>query len=441
MAVILSTAVATTVWATVSGYLLGQREKAALSQTVRHVDQLSRGLPGEDVSVPALLAQLPREIGSTSLLRTDGQWFTTSLEVDRTSVPAELREAVVAGEPASQRFDVGGRPMLAVGAPLASVGDAYFEVFSLDELDQTFRTLSTVLLAGVVVVPLGSLVLGWWALRPALQPLDRVATAAAAVAAGEVGARLDPRGDPDLESIAASFNETAAALERRVRADAQFAADVSHELRSPLTTMLNAVDLLEPHRGSMPPHSREALDLLRAEVSRFARLVEDLLEISRSDAGSADLVVEPVVLADLLSQTVPSSLRDRLVVTPAAQGVVACVDKRRLEQVVMNLVDNAERHGRGLTRLTLHAEDRWVRLSVEDAGPGLDETERERIFERFARGRRSGRDSTAGAGLGLSLVARHVRLLDGTVRAEDGAAGGARFVVSLPTQEARPCPD
>lgn len=430
VALLLSTAVGGTVWVSVSGYLLSKRQQAATSQTLANVERVRRGLSSQGVSSPQLLAQLPREIGSTSLLLIGGRWSTTSLETDRGILPAELRSAVIAGEPMSQRIRTDDGPKLVVGFPLTRMGNAYFEVFPLDELDQTLRTLSTTLVLAVVTVPAGSLLLGWWALRPALRPLDRVASAATAIAAGDLSARLDPRGDPGLASIAASFNNTAAALERRVRADAKFAADVSHELRGPLTVMLTAVDLVEHHISSLPPDGREALGLLRAEVTRFERLVDDLLEISRADAGSSDLVLEAAVLPDLVKQSVPPQLQDRVVLTSTA-NVVVHVDKRRLERVVMNLVNNAQQHGCGLTAVTVSSDDGWAHIAVEDRGPGVDRVERERIFERFDRGRRGGSD-TDGAGLGLSLVARHVHLMGGTVAVEDVCAGGSRFIVSLP---------
>jgi len=205
--------------------------------------------------------------------------------------------------------------------------------------------------------------------------------------------------------------------------------------------MMNAVSLVDNHRASMQPQAREALDLLDTEVRRFSRLVEDLLEISRSDAGSGDLALQHVSLAALVRQSVPPRLLDRVDVQPAAADVVVCVDKRRMQQVVMNLVDNAERHGGALAWLEVDAADGEARMVVDDAGPGLAEEEREAIFERFARGRRSGRDSTEGAGLGLSLVARHLRLMDGTVTALNRDEGGARFVVTLPTIEETSCPD
>lgn len=166
----------------------------------------------------------------------------------------------------------------------------YFEVYPLDELDQTYRVLSILLTAAGVATPLAALILGWWVTRPAFRPLDQVASAAAAMAQGDRGIRIDPRGDPDPTTIAASFNQTAAALENRVRADARFAADVAHELRTPLTTMLSAVALIDRDANRLSDTGQEALSLLRAEVDRFQRLVLDLLEISRDVGGPRHLV-------------------------------------------------------------------------------------------------------------------------------------------------------
>jgi two-component system, OmpR family, sensor histidine kinase MtrB len=437
---VLSVIVAATVFATVSGYLLSKRTQAAVTQAMANAERLNRGLMSPGVSTAELLTQLEGGSGSTSMMFIDGRWLTTSLDTDSGSVPAELKAAVVAGKAMHQRINTGRGPELVVGIPLAGVADAYFEVFPLTELDQTLRTLSTALVLSTVTFLVASLLLGWWALRPAFRPLDRVATAAAAVAAGDLNARLDARGDPGLMAIATSFNDTAARLQRRVQADAKFAADVSHELRSPLTTMLSAVDLFEGHRSSLPPDGKEALDLMRAEVQRFERLVGDLLEISRADAGSADVVLEPVVLAEVVKQSVPPRLQDRLVMTASAK-VTVCVDKLRLERVLMNLIDNAQQHGGGLTAVIVSSHDTWGTVSVEDSGSGIDHDERERIFDRFARGRRSARDSADGAGLGLSLVARHVALMSGAVAVEDVQGGGTRFIISLPKPQDSPCED
>jgi two-component system, OmpR family, sensor histidine kinase MtrB len=433
VAAMLAVLASTAVWFSVASYLLSQRQAAAVAQALSNVEQVTLELRSPGSSPPQALARVPRELASTSLLRTpQDEWFTDDLTVNRGSVPADLADRVSEGRSHSQRVEVDGRPSLVVGLPIAGAGGAYFEVFTLEELDQTLRTLSLVLMVGVVLAPLAAMGLGWWVMRPALRPLERVANAVAAIARGDVSARLDARGDPSLRSIAESFNTTAAALERRVKMDAKFAADVSHELRSPLTTMVNTVQLMDRHRGSMAPEGREVLDLLHAEVDGFQRLVQDLLEISRADAGSHQFTLAEFRLAELAEKALPARLLSRLDVTiPGAEAVV-CGDKRRLERVLMNLVDNAERHGHGVHRVVVDATDEVVCLAVEDTGPGLETHELDGIFDRFSRGRGSERGSTHGAGLGLALVAQHVRLLEGTVTAENRVGGGARFVVRLP---------
>ena len=278
--------------------------------------------------------------------------------------------------------------------------------------------------------------------RPTLRPLERLSAAAAAIAAGDLGARMDPRGDPALSPIASSFNRTAAALEERVRTDARFAADVSHELRSPLTAMIGALDLVEDGADRLPADGQAGLALLRSEVLRFERLVADLLEISRADAGSEELLLEEVRPVALVEEVLARRALGGLTGAPLELGdgagdVVLRADKRRLERVLGNLLDNADRHGGGATAVVVTRGARTVCVSVDDAGPGVPEPERGRVFERFARGAGSVRTHTEGSGLGLALVARHVRALGGTVQVTDSPAGGARFTVELPAGEDR----
>jgi signal transduction histidine kinase len=285
-----------------------------------------------------------------------------------------------------------------------------------------------------------SVLIGWRVTRPALRPLDRLAEAAAAIADGDLRTRIDPRGDPSLVPLAASFNRTAETLEQRLRSDARFAADVSHELRSPLTTMLNAATLVEAYRDRLPPDGQEGLDLLRSEVRNFERLVADLLEISRADAGSDDATLETVRLADLVRATLARRNRAAasevpLTVARDAEEVLVRVDKRRLERVLTNLMDNADKHGEGLTAVGVTRGRHSATITVDDAGPGVPEAERARVFERFARGSRSGRASSDGSGLGLSLVERHLALMDGSVAVRDSPDGGARFVVVVPVED------
>ncbi|NKY38067.1 HAMP domain-containing sensor histidine kinase [Cellulomonas septica] len=434
LAFLLSAAMAVAVWLAVSGFLLLERERSGQVQAAANAATVQRALETDGLAPADALARAPRESGATALLAHDGGWFTTSLDVGRTLLPAGLRRAVLDdGQPSRQRISVSGRTVLVIGVPLPR--GAYFTVLPLDELSRTLRVLGTVLVTAVALTPLVALAPGWWLTRPALRPLSRLSDAAARVASGDTRARIDPGGDPELVRIARSFNTTAAALERRVRADARFATDVAHELRSPLTTMLTAVSLVEAERDRLDEDGREALALLQAEVERFSRLVQDLLEMSRSDAGDADATFVPVVLAELVRKALPPDVRDRLVVEPEASRATVMVDKRRLERVIANLVDNAEHHGRGLRSVTVTRSGDDAVVWVDDAGPGVAAEDRERIFERFTRGPGTDRGHVHGVGLGLALVVRHVRLLGGRVWVEDSPHGGARFALVLPTRE------
>lgn len=275
--------------------------------------------------------------------------------------------------------------------------------------------------------------LGRWASHLALAPLARFTSVVDAVAGGRLDVRLGEVGDADLDPIARGLDATLEQLEHRARADSRFAADVGHELRTPLTTMLNSMELISHRRDQLPDSVHEAVDLLADDLDRFRRLVVDLLEISRHDAGE-DLVLEQVDLGEL-TRRCADRVAGRAVTQVASPGpdLVATIDKRRVERVVANLVGNAEVHGRGCTAVRVKRTASSVRIEVEDAGPGVDTHERSRVFDPFSRGARSrAGQPSPGLGLGLAIVARHVTAHGGQAGIEDKPGGGARFVVDLP---------
>jgi signal transduction histidine kinase len=187
----------------------------------------------------------------------------------------------------------------------------------------------------------------------------------------------------------------------------------------------------------MPQRAQAALDLMVADVNRFRQLVEDLLEISRFDAGVMHLDLDEVRVAELVMQAVSTSTDADIPVDIDSElaGVVVQADKRRLVRVIANLLDNAAKYAGGASRVELRQVDGNVQIAVEDEGDGIPPDDRRRIFDRFSRGLIAGRRSSSdGVGLGLSLVAEHVRLHGGDVWVEDRADGkqGARFVVVLP---------
>jgi signal transduction histidine kinase len=280
--------------------------------------------------------------------------------------------------------------------------------------------------------------LGAWASRRVLRPLSHVSAAAVAIAGGRLDTRVAPLDDPDLGTLVNSFNDMASALQERIERDARFASDVSHELRSPLTTLTTTISILESRRDELHERPRAALDLLVADVHRFSAMVEDLLEISRFDAGAARLHLESVRISELVLQAVATSTDVDIPVAISADAAacMAAVDKRRLVRVIANLISNADRYGGGATRVNVELAGADVRIAIEDEGPGVQESDRDRIFERFARGTDAAgrRGSGEGVGLGLALVKEHINLHGGRVWVEDGANGvGARFVFELPT--------
>jgi signal transduction histidine kinase len=437
-ALALSTILSALAYGLVRSNLVQQRESSARAQAFVNARVARDGmrLPGGGGLTRALESMESRGRGGV-VVHVEDRWFATSLVVGRDLIPQAMRAEVATGQPAQQRFVVEGEPWLAVGVPIPRVDAEFFEAFSLAETERTLDTLSYSLAGAALLTTMAGAAVGRWASARVLRPLKGVSDAAAAIAAGALDTRLVSPPDRDLAPLASSFNSMVDALSERIEKDARFASDVSHELRSPLTTLSTSLDVIRSRRDELPPRSQAALDLLDADVRRFRRMVEDLLEISRFDAGVAELEVEAVDLRELVRHTIAAQPEgEHVPVTVDGSGgePVVLGDKRRLERVVANLVENAAAYGGGATGVGVERHDGKVRVVVEDAGGGVPPLERTKVFERFFRGSASGRRGTGGgSGLGLALVAEHVHLHGGDVWVEDGPGGvGARFVVELP---------
>jgi two-component system sensor histidine kinase MtrB len=433
ISVVVSGIVAILTWQLCSSYMLTQRQNSAVRQATVNARLVEQALSQDPTGLPDLLTGLGSEVESAVLLVDRGQWTSSGNLVDPRALPADLVAMVTSGHAARQRLTLIGVPVLAVGLPLPAVSASYVEVFPLRELDHTFHFLSWMLLAGVLSSGLVGALLGRWAAVRALRPLTELTAAAAAAAAGDLSVRLPESGDRELRALARAFNRTAERLQGRVARDIRFAGDVSHELRSPLTTLINAAAVLNHRRAQLSDSAKQALDLLTEETSRFRRLVDDLLEISLSDEGAPHPELEAVDLVELVAQAAKHSRIDRnVVLTAGLPHPMVWADRRRLDRAISNLVDNAERHGGGLTRLSVSGTGQLARIEIEDSGPGVPLSERERVFERFARGFPGSRESATGVGLGLALVTQHVEIHDGRVWVEEGTQGGARFIIEIP---------
>lgn len=309
-------------------------------------------------------------------------------------------------------------------------------------ISETLGSVRASLIFATIITVLVGLMLGIISSERVVRPLAGAADAARAIAEGRLDTRLESTDDPDLNALTDSFNDMVARLQDRVERDARFASDVSHELRSPLMTLSASVEVMVSRRDELSERSQAALDLLVADVSRFSGLVEDLLEISRYDAGAVRLNRDSLRLAELIEQSVRTSSlpHSPIHIDQRCSQVTLSGDRRRLARVVANLIDNARQHGGGNVTLRVEPADDsagHVLISVEDSGEGVAPADRERIFERFSRGAgASKRGASEGAGLGLALVREHVRLHGGRVWVEARGDGlpGARFVVELPVE-------
>jgi len=417
--------------------LVRQRETSATRQVYSNARFIRDSLRTAGVNPAQTLEGLETPFGANPVLFLDGQWFGKNAARGRDEIPSALRDDVAGGVPARMSFSLDDDPHLAIGVPLPSVDAAYFEIVSLDEVESALNSLSIALLAAAVVTTLAGGLLGLTSSGRVLRPLGHLGVAAQAIAGGRLDTRVARPDDPDLAALIDSFNEMATALQERIERDTRFASDVSHELRSPLTTLSASVEVLKARREEMPERAQTALDLLDADIARFTQLVADLLEISRFDAGGQQLALEELRISELVLNAV-GAMHSTVPVAISAEAAAAIVqvDKRRLVRVIANLLDNAAKYGGGATGVEVSVEGDVVRIVVEDRGVGVPPEERDRIFERFARGLTTAgsRGSGEGAGLGLALVREHVHLHGGRVWVEDRLDGepGARFVLELP---------
>ena len=422
--------------------LLDDRERRTFAVVIRNAQRFEGQITEETdpEGLDLIFRSLTLTERSQALVRVGTEWTgTRGLVFNQDTVPMDLVDRVQAGSAARIRARLDDQPALITGIPIPDLDAAYYEASLIDDVEDTVNTLVIIIVGVSATATLLAAAVGSWASRRTLTPLVEVRAAAESLAAGELDTRLDPPADADLASLTASFNGMARALEDRIERDARFASEVSHELRSPLMTLNASVEVLNNRREELSERNQTALDLLTDDISRFTDLVEDLLEISRYDVGTASLQAEPIDLIEFIRQAVAHGRHpDTAVDTGAVEHVVITGDKRRLAQVVANLLDNATKYGAGKVRIEIRERHETVQLAVEDEGPGVPYEERSVIFDRFSRGSAGGRRGQGtGSGLGLSLVTEHVGLHGGHVWVEDRRDGlpGARFVVSLPKDE------
>ncbi len=374
------------------------------------------------------------------------------------ALPDALRAGVEGGDQYRQYAmvpdaDAGGepRPTLLVGVPVPGNASSAEQIelyyaFPLSQEEETLSLIrSTVAISGIAltlfVAGIGVLVT-----RLVVDPVRRAAGTAQRLAEGQLEERMTVRGEDDLARLATSFNAMADSLQRQItqleglsQLQQRFTSDVSHELRTPLTTVRMAADVLHESREDFPPYAARSAELLHEELDRFERLLSDLLEISRYDAGAAVLDWAPTDLGSIVGRVVDgmSALAGRhgceLRVTRPDRPVVAEVDTRRVERILRNLVGNAVEHGSGRPiEVTLAANRTAAAVTVRDHGVGLSSAEAEHVFDRFWRADPSRVRTVGGSGLGLSISLEDARLHGGWLQVWGQPGVGAQFRLTVP---------
>ena len=338
-------------------------------------------------------------------------------------------------------------PGLVVAAPIKinNVGSySLFLLFPLDKEEETIAIIRSAVLATGIFLIFGLLILVWYLTRSVLSPVRKTAEAAERLRMGLLNERVPVSGEDDLAKLAGSFNSMAASIQQQIgqleqmsRMQKRFVSDVSHELRTPLTTVRMAADVLYESRNQYTGETARAAELLSNQIERFEILLSQLLEISRFDAGAADLSLSKVNIKDVIENTADSlsnllaKQETPVVITGTAPEIE--MDKRRIERVLRNLISNASEYGEGKPiEVEIGSDEEAIAVVVKDKGPGLKPGESSLVFNRFWRADPARARTTGGTGLGLAIALEDARLHSGWLDAWGAPGKGTMFRLTLP---------
>jgi two-component system sensor histidine kinase MtrB len=393
-------------------------------------------------------------------LRSPGNTMNKDYEIasnslDPGTIPKTLSERVrksndIVWEYATMRYLQGAIvPGLVVGQKVQIPDAGQYEmyiVFSLVNEEKTLNLISTYLfVAGLILLILISLIT-WVVVRQVVKPVREAARIASQFTSGDFRQRMKVYSQDEISTLAHSFNEMAESLEQQIarlenlsRVQQRFVSDVSHELRTPLTTLRMASEVIADSREGFDPTVARSTELLVAQLDRFERLLEDLLEVSRFDAEVAVLEAvdfDIVMLANRCVEDLALVAKERktqIFIKSAEPEIMIKADIRRVERILRNLMANAIDHAEEVQiDVQIEASEHDVAIGVRDYGIGLDENSLTRVFDRFWRADPSRARTRGGTGLGLSIALEDARLHNGELEVWGRPGRGAHFVLTLP---------
>jgi two-component system sensor histidine kinase MtrB len=367
-------------------------------------------------------------------------------------IPRTLRDFVKAGQVSYQyaavRTEGFSGPALLVGTPAPSrvSNMELYLIFPLTSEENTITLVRGTMATGGLVLLLLLAGIALLVSRQVVLPVRSASRIAERFAEGHLSERMPVRGEDDMARLAVSFNDMAESLQRQITTleefgnlQRRFTSDVSHELRTPLTTVRMAADLIYDNSEELDPALRRSTELLVSELDRFETLLNDLLEISRHDAGVAELSVEAVDLRSTVNKALANVghlARDaaiELQVDLPEDPVIAEVDPRRVERILRNLIANAIDHAEHQpVQIRMGADEDTVAVTVRDFGVGLRPGEEKLVFSRFWRSDPSRVRRSGGTGLGLAISIEDARLHQGRLEAWGEPGNGACFRLTLP---------
>jgi two-component system, OmpR family, sensor histidine kinase MtrB len=407
------------------------------------------GMPPDQARLDEIAGQLSRD--DTAIVVYRGQ---QSAGPDLDLLPRALRLEVPSGRIVWQRVSMDGVPMLVIGTQVRLLEprgvmllqgmEHGLEVYLLRSLEPEQRSINQLatrawLTGGVALV--FAVLLALLAGHGVLGPVRELRRATNRLGEGDLSARAQVRGTDELADVARAFNDTAATLERhvgdlrRMESEARrFVADVSHELRTPLAAMTAVTDVLDDEAQRLPGDAGQAARLVSEETHKLTRLVNDLIEVSRFDTGTATLALDDIDVAEAVRATLRARGWSDRVVTDLPAGVVVRLDPRRLDVIVANLVSNGLRHGAPPVSVRAHVRRDQLEIEVSDSGPGLAPDVLPHVFDRFYKAD-TARARSEGSGLGLAIAWENARLHGGGLTAANRSSGGAVFTLHLPRRD------
>ncbi len=339
-------------------------------------------------------------------------------------------------------FHFGDRYVVLCGNPLSISGTPLGQVYLLKDITDDQMRLN----AGVhslILVSLMAVVLLVIAIsrriRNAMLPLQHMSQVASAVSADDLsGAKLELARAPDeILGLAQVFNEMLVRLSGSWEQQRQFVGNVSHELRTPLAVIAGYLQSLLRRGDNLSAHQQQAVATAAAEAERMSRMLQDLLDLARVDSGNLPFRLAPMMLNTLVVEVAHMSQKvsnRQIHVLATAEDVIACADQDRLQQVLINLVDNAIKYSAPdqVVDLVLEKSEQQAVIHVRDRGIGISLAHQQRIFERFYRVDASMTRSRDGTGLGLAIAKSLIEGMDGRITLRSKLGEGSLFTITLP---------